>query len=285
MTLPSQSDDALDAILSRARHLILDFNGPVCQLYTDQSEHLAADQLRAILARHHTGIPEAIAAATDPLAILAYAAAANPQLAEELDAELTRREYTAALTAQPAGYSHDLISSAREGHRTITVISTSSDIAIRAYLHTASLDEQVTAVIGRTGPSPDSATGHNLITRALKALRAEPAECALIAESADVLDQAAASGIAAIAYARTAAIRNLAAKRSWSAVSSLADLVLILRARPLPNYAVSESSRGRGRPAPSHTTGHAGPHPAVRQAVWLRRCQVWLRVFRPRWFQ
>jgi hypothetical protein len=27
------------------------------------------------------------------------------------------------------------------------------------------------------------------------------------------------------------------------------------------------SGRGRGCPAPSHTTGHAGPHPAVRQAV------------------
>jgi len=30
----------------------------------------------------------------------------------------------------------------------------------------------------------------------------------------------------------------------------------------------AESSRGRGCPAPSHTTGHAGPHPAVCQAVW-----------------
>ena len=46
-----------------------------------------------------------------------------------------------------------------------------------------------------------------------------------------------------------------------------------------------QSGRGRGRPAPSHTTGHAGPHPAVRQAVWLRRCLVWLRVCRPRRFQ
>jgi len=46
----------------------------------------------------------------------------------------------------------------------------------------------------------------------------------------------------------------------------------------------TRSGRG-GRPAPSHTTGHAGPHPAVRQAVGLRRCQVWLNVFRPRRFQ
>ena len=29
----------------------------------------------------------------------------------------------------------------------------------------------------------------------------------------------------------------------------------------------NKSGRGRGRPAPYHTTGHAGPHPAVRQAV------------------
>ena len=34
-----------------------------------------------------------------------------------------------------------------------------------------------------------------------------------------------------------------------------------------------------------HTTGHAGPHPAVRQAVGLRRCQVWVRGSRPRRFQ
>jgi hypothetical protein len=54
----------------------------------------------------------------------------------------------------------------------------------------------------------------------------------------------------------------------------------------LPNLAVYEkSSRGRGRPAPSHATGHAGPHPAFRQTAGLRRCQVWLRVFRPRRFQ
>lgn len=34
------------------------------------------------------------------------------------------------------------------------------------------------------------------------------------------------------------------------------------------------SSRGTGRPSPSHTTGHAGPHPAVRQAVVLSLRQV-----------
>ena len=43
-------------------------------------------------------------------------------------------------------------------------------------------------------------------------------------------------------------------------------LTLCCNTRPNPNLASLESSRGRGLAAPSHTTGHAGPHPAVHQA-------------------
>ena len=57
--------------------------------------------------------------------------------------------------------------------------------------------------------------------------------------------------------------------------------------KPVPARRVDRllATRSLPAPAPSHTTGHAGPHPAVRQAVGLRRCQVWLKVFRPRRFQ
>ena len=64
-----------------------------------------------------------------------------------------------------------------------------------------------------------------------------------------------------------------------------AGYLLVGHPRLAPRVPRAGSGRGRGRPAPSHTTGHAGPHPAVRQAVGLRRCQVWLRVSRPRRFQ
>ncbi len=235
MSLPSPLNADLDATLRRARHLILDFNGPVCQLYSDQSERLAADQLRAILAQHNTEIPDTIAATDDPLAVLTYATTTSPQLAVDLDAELTRREINAALAAQPAAYSHDLISSARESHRTLTVVSTCSDLAVRAYLDRASLDEPVSHVVGRTAQSPDSGTGHNLIIRTLNALSADPGQCALIAESADILDQAAESGIAAIAYTRTARSPEPRNTANLAIRHELADLVLILRAHPLPN--------------------------------------------------
>ncbi len=69
---------------------------------------------------------------------------------------------------------------------------------------------------------------------------------------------------------------------TWDQGPEMRDWLVFLPQGP---QGPRRSGRGRGRPSPSHTTGHAGPHPAVRQAVGLRRCQVRLRVFRPRRFQ
>src|ERR1019366_2913687 len=102
MTIPTPPYAAMDGILRRTRHLILDFDGPVCTLYARKPARLAADRLREILAPHIREIPSAVATATDPLAVLAYAAGISPQLAEQADAELTRYELSAAVPAQPA---------------------------------------------------------------------------------------------------------------------------------------------------------------------------------------
>jgi len=235
MTIPTPPYAALDDILRRARHLLLDFDGPVCTLYAHEPARLAADRLRAILAAHTPDQPGTIAATADPLAVLAYAATVSFELAQEAEAELTRCELDAAATAQPAGYSHDVITSAREGHRTVTVISACSARAVHAYLDRASLDELVDLVIGRAGDAPDSAAEQKLIGRALNALRADPATCALVADSASLLAGARANDVATITYARRPAVRNLTSAHAEATITSLADLVLRLRAHPLPN--------------------------------------------------
>jgi hypothetical protein len=58
---------------------------------------------------------------------------------------------------------------------------------------------------------------------------------ALVADSASILASTRASGIATIAYARTPAVRNQTSAHADATVTSLADLVLRLRAHPLPN--------------------------------------------------
>ncbi|MDQ2873944.1 MAG: hypothetical protein M3Y33_03655 [Actinomycetota bacterium] len=235
MTNPPLPHAALDSVLSRARHLLLDFDGPVCALYTRKPEPPVADQLRAILAASGHELPATVAGTADPFTVLAYAASLGTQLARQAEAELTWQELTAVPTARPAGYSHDLISSAREGHRTITVISTCSAHAVRAYLDRASLTDLVALVIGRRDYATDLAAEQDIIGRALIGLPADPAACAVLTTSSEVIKTAAARGVGTIAYTRAPGTDDQVPSRAQATVTSLADLVLRLRAHPLPN--------------------------------------------------
>ena len=235
MTNPPAPYAALDGVLSQARHLLLDFDGPVCTLYTRKPEPPAADQLRSILTASGAEIPAEIAGTADPLAVLAYAATLGTQLARQAEAQLTRQELAAATTARPAGYSHDLISSARESRRTVTVISTHSAHAIRAYLDLASVTDLVALVIGRRGYATDLTAEQDIIDRALAAMSADPSACAVLTASPDLVRIATARGVATIAYAQIPGADDPASPHAQATVTTLADLVIRLRARPLPN--------------------------------------------------
>lgn len=225
---------ALDDALSQARYLLFDFNGPVCDLYAGQSAEALADALRAVLAGYAAQVPGDALASADPLAVLMHAHAAGAKLGEPAKAELTRRELAAVPSAQPAAYAHDAISSARESHRTVAVLSTCSTQAMRAYLTSVSLDELVDVVIGRT-PGTLELTADNLIAQTLSALTAEPADCTLISGTTALISAASAAGLATIAYAPAPATRTSLAGHAAATITSMADLVLRLRARPLPN--------------------------------------------------
>jgi hypothetical protein len=231
MTIPTPPHAALDGILRRARHLLLEIDGAVCTLYARKAASLAADELRAILAEQAADIPAAITATADPLAVLAYAAAVSPEHRRtgrsRADPVRTRRcRHSPGRRIQPRRHQQrPRRSPHRRRHQTC------SAQAVHAYLDRTSLDELVGLVIGRTG----SAAEDDLIGRALSALSADPATCALVARSPAVLNRATAIGVATIAYAPTPATPNLPAAAIGATVTSLADLVLRLRAHPLPN--------------------------------------------------
>ena len=91
---------ALDAILSLARYLIFEFDGPVADL-TVAMPATTADQLRATLRDERTDLPPAITQTSDPFEILAYAAGLNPDLAARVDAQLTSIEALRLLQPGP----------------------------------------------------------------------------------------------------------------------------------------------------------------------------------------
>jgi phosphoglycolate phosphatase len=79
-------------------------------------------------------------------------------------------------------------------------------------------------------PSP------HLVQQAITGLNAPSAECVLIGDSTTDMQAAALAGTASIGYAnKPGKATSLATAGAAAIVGSLADVVLALRARPLPN--------------------------------------------------
>jgi myo-inositol-1(or 4)-monophosphatase len=230
---PSDSPYAvLDAILSRARYLIFDFDGLVCDL-SNAMPPTTADQLRAVLGNSVNDA--SITGTADPTEIIARAATISQEAAARADAELTSIELAAAETAPPVGYIHEALAACRDSGRNAAVISRRSDQAVKSYLARYSLSDQI-RYIAATGSYPPGhlQTSSHLIECTVRALSVSPAECAFITTTAANMDIARKTGTHVIGYATTlGASERLAGGGANCIICSLADLTLRLRARPL----------------------------------------------------
>jgi hypothetical protein len=222
----------LDDVLGQARHLLLDFDGVICRLYQPHARAEAADRLLAVLTSSGALPGETIPAGTDPLAILGYAAAAGDELGRLAEAELADGEMAAVPAAEPNGYVHDMIASARDSGRRVTVISSCGPEAVGAYLKQAGLASLTGPAVTRIPSDAASASPGSLIARCSALLKDRPGTLTLISAWPDLLEAAASAGIAAIRYQGDRG-SHAAGDTPWLAVSSLADLVLWLRAHPV----------------------------------------------------
>jgi phosphoglycolate phosphatase len=228
---------ALLGILTPTRHLLLDFDGPICDLYAGLPAATVAERLRKLFSDQDRQLPDNVARSDDPLEVFAYAATISPGLAARVETELTSLEESAVSTAKAAAYVHEVVTSCRESGRSVSVVSNNSERAVNSYLAQHGLDDRIDLVVARTSydatllkPNP------HLIERALDTLGAEPAACAFVGDSTTDIEAARIVGVPSIGYANRPEKHNLLAKAGANTVvSSLSDLVLVLRARPLPN--------------------------------------------------
>jgi beta-phosphoglucomutase-like phosphatase (HAD superfamily) len=226
---------ALDAILSRARYLIFEFDGPVADLAAAMPD--AADQLRATLRAEGGELPPDIAKTSDPVEILAYAEGVSVDLAGRIDAQLSGIEVAAAGKARPAAYLHETFAACRDSGRTLGIVSRSAGEAVRVYLAKRGLAEPVRRISAVSGYPPGHLLpGLQLVEEVFRGLGAAPSECALISASATGIEAAERAGIASIGYATDPGTsERLVDAGAGCILPSLADLTLRLRARPLPN--------------------------------------------------
>ena len=232
MTASSPAGMTLDDIITPARYLFLDFDGPVCQIYAGLPAPVVADRLRKLLPGP---LPPHVESTGDPLQVFTYAATISPELAARVEAEMTTQEQAAVPTARPTPYVHEVLTSARESGRTIAIVSNNSEAAVRAYLTAHGLGDRIDLISARTSPDPGLLKpSPHLVQQAMTRFGTEPTDCFLIGDSTDDITAAQRAGITSIGYANKPGKHALLADTgAGTVVSSLADIVLTLRARPL----------------------------------------------------
>lgn len=231
MTTPGTDAAALGAIIARTRWLLLDFDGPICSIYSGLPDVVVADKLRKLIPGE---LPNDIASTDDPIEVFRYSGTVSDDLAARVEAEMTDLEVAAVPTAEPTPYVHEVIASARESGRTIGVVSNNSPRAVDAYLDRHGLVDGIALVVARTSHDPAllKPSAH-LIDEAIRGLEADRATAALVGDSFTDIEAAHKAGIASIGYANRPGKRERMVELSAGAViASMADLALLLRCGP-----------------------------------------------------
>ena len=232
VTAPPQPDGPLQQVVSRTRHLLLDFDGPICSIFAGMSSDTVAKKLRRRLAAAGVAIPAEVRSVSDPLEVFRAVAARGRDVGQRAQRELTLLEVEAVTTAQPTDRAAELITTARRSGRSVTIVSNNSGLAVVAYLNDHRLARYVSAVIGRDDPDPaHMKPSPYRVRQAVQMLQAAPAECVLVGDSVSDVTAAHAADLAAIGYAdKPGKDERLVQAGADAVVTRLADLIAAITA-------------------------------------------------------
>lgn len=196
--------DALDCVLQRTCHLLIDFDGPVCALFAGTPTTPIAGRLRAIITGAGIVLPQAIKDTGNWFEIVAFAAATGPALGRRVESELATLEAAAAHTAAPTPHLADVLSACYVSGRQVAIVSNNSASAVRIYLDIHGLTGQIGAVAARTGHDPAILKPSSyLVRQAASELGTVPSACVLIGDSPSDIVAARSAKAPAIGYAAT----------------------------------------------------------------------------------
>lgn len=186
----------LTAVLSRTSNVLLDFDGPVCSVFSDFTPAAVAKELRVRLGLD--GAPET----NEPFEILTYAATHEPLAAIRAEAELSQLEEVAVRNAAPTPGAAAALRHFSESGRRVVVVSNNSAVAVRAYLAQHDLTHLVAAVSSRADPDPSLLKPHpHLLQRAAELIDSAIGDCVMVGDSVTDIEAAHAAGTAVIGYA------------------------------------------------------------------------------------
>jgi phosphoglycolate phosphatase-like HAD superfamily hydrolase len=192
-------------ILAASSSILLDFDGPVCSIFSGLADVAVADRLRAVLADAGVELDDSTRQTYDPLAVLLYAnAQADRAVLAKVESTLILAEVEAVVSARPAPSAEQFIRAAGATGRSVGIVSNNSAAAVNTYLELHRLTPYIAAVVGRQRERPELMKPNSFpIEEALRQLSSTPETAVLIGDSPADEGAARTAGVAFIGYAET----------------------------------------------------------------------------------
>ncbi|MET9495762.1 HAD family hydrolase [Streptomyces sp. NPDC006552] len=236
----STEKQRLAALVGGARHVLFDFDGPICRLFAGRPAPLIArEQVRWLDAQ---GLGEALTPAErvddDPHCALRSLAQQRPDsdLVIEMERRLTAQELRAVRSAWPTAHADPLIRTWAAVGARLAVTTNNAAEAARRYLEGRGLASCFEPhIYGRTQDLRLLKPDPYCLLRALSAMGAAPATALMIGDAPTDLLAARAAGVPFLGYAhneRKAALLREAGARH--VVASLETVLTLLRTPPRP---------------------------------------------------
>jgi HAD superfamily hydrolase (TIGR01509 family) len=229
--------EELGELITGARFVLFDFDGPICRLFAGhKAELVAGEQVRWLEERGlHGLLTEEERRAPDPHLVLRAVDLRHPgsDLVIELEKRLTLQELKAVDLAYPTGYVDPLIRTWHAvGARLAIATNNSPEVASR-YLASRKLTECFAPhIYGRTQDLSLLKPHPYCLKRALSAMGAAPSEALMIGDSDTDFQAAESAGVHFLGYARNERKeKGLRAAGAEHVVASWEPVLRVLRSQ------------------------------------------------------
>ncbi|MGW0818956.1 HAD family hydrolase [Streptomyces viridiviolaceus] len=227
--------ERLRNLITGARVVLWDFDGPICRLFARHSaERVAADLVEWLEGRGlHGLLTEAERESLDPHVVLRAVDRRHPgsDLVAELEERLTQEELRAASSAMPTAYADPLIRTWTAVGARLAITTNNSPRIVRTYLTGRGLLSCFAPhIYGRTQDLHHLKPDPHCLNRALNAIGAAPSAALMIGDTPSDLEAALRAAVPFLGYARNDRKAKLLREAGAEVVvESLEPLLTLLR--------------------------------------------------------
>ncbi len=210
VTAETENDtEQLRELITRARVVLWDFDGPICRLFAGhKAERVAIDLVDWLEGRGlHGLLTEDERQSLDPHVVLRAVDRRHPgsDLVAELEERLTQEELRATSSAMPTAYADPLIRTWTAVGSRLAIATNNSPRVVRAYLESRGLLSCFSPhVYGRTQNLHQLKPDPHCLNRGLSAMGAAPSAALMIGDTPSDLIAADSAGVPFLGYARNA---------------------------------------------------------------------------------